>query len=144
MRLVAGPLVGRLADAMASLRLVLAVSIAMAAAAAAAFLAINTFWFVLLIALVQAAALAPTTSIADALTVNTATPHLAGKPLEYGWPEGLVAPSPRIWELARFGAPAFRVLVELAIRVSRFFVRRSVSTLNPETSGDPESLVRAE
>ena len=66
-RLVTGPLVGRLADAMASLRLVLAVSIAMAAAAAAAFLAINTFWFVLLIALVQAAALAPTTSIADAL-----------------------------------------------------------------------------
>ena len=87
-RLVAGPLVGRLADAMASLRLVLAVSIAMAAAAAAAFLTINTFWFVLLIALVQAAALAPTTSIADALTVNTARPLLAGKPLEYGWIRG--------------------------------------------------------
>ena len=84
MRLVAGPLVGRLADVLASLRLVLAVSVLTAATAAAAFSAINTFWFVLLIALVQAAALAPTTSIA----VNSARPHLAGKPFEYGWIRG--------------------------------------------------------
>jgi MFS transporter, PPP family, 3-phenylpropionic acid transporter len=64
------------------------VSIVLAAVTAAAFLAINTFWFVLLIAMVEAAALAPTISIADALTVNTARPHLAGKPLEYGWIRG--------------------------------------------------------
>ncbi len=42
------------------------------------------FWLVLLIALVQAAALAPTTSLADALTVNAARPRKAGKPFEYG------------------------------------------------------------
>jgi PPP family 3-phenylpropionic acid transporter len=78
-RLAAGPLVGRLADKLASLRLVLASCIVVAAAAAAAYTSATGFWFVLLIAVVQAAALAPTTSLADALTVNAARP-----PLEYG------------------------------------------------------------
>jgi PPP family 3-phenylpropionic acid transporter len=79
MRLAAGPLVGRLADLLASLRLVLASCIVVAAAAAAAYTSVTTFWFVLLIALAQAAALAPTTSLADALTVNAARPRM-----EYG------------------------------------------------------------
>ena len=68
----------RLADLLASLRLVLASSIVMAAAAAAAYLWADTFWLVLVIALAQAIALAPTTSLADALTVR------ATKPVEYG------------------------------------------------------------
>jgi PPP family 3-phenylpropionic acid transporter len=84
MRLAAGPLVGRLADLLGSLRLVLASCIVMAAAAAAAYMWADTFWLVLLIALAQAAALAPTTSLADALTVNAARPRKAGKPFEYG------------------------------------------------------------
>ena len=84
MRLAAGPLVGRLADLLGSLRLVLASCIVAAAAAAAAYTWANAFWLVLLIALVQAAALAPTTSLADALTVNAARPRKAGKPFEYG------------------------------------------------------------
>jgi MFS transporter, PPP family, 3-phenylpropionic acid transporter len=84
MRLAAGPLVGRLADLLASLRLVLASCIVVAAAAAAAYTAANTFWFVLLIALAQAAALAPTTSLADALTVTAASSRMAAKTFEYG------------------------------------------------------------
>jgi PPP family 3-phenylpropionic acid transporter len=84
MRLAAGPLVGRLADLLISLRLVLASCIVAAAAAAAAYTWADTFWLVLLIALVQAAALAPTTSLADALTVNAARPRKTGKPFEYG------------------------------------------------------------
>jgi MFS transporter, PPP family, 3-phenylpropionic acid transporter len=48
-RLAAGPLLGRLADLLASLRLVLASSIVMAAAAAAAFMWADTFWLVLVI-----------------------------------------------------------------------------------------------
>ena len=83
-RLAAGPLIGRLADRLASLRLVLASCIVMAAAAAAAYMWADTFWLVLLIALAQAVALAPTTSLADALTVNAARPREAGKPFEYG------------------------------------------------------------
>jgi MFS transporter, PPP family, 3-phenylpropionic acid transporter len=75
MKLAAGPLVGRLADLLGTLRLVLAVCAVTAAAAAASFLLVDIFWLFLAIALVQAAALAPTTSIADAL---------AGRRMEYG------------------------------------------------------------
>jgi PPP family 3-phenylpropionic acid transporter len=88
MRLVAGPLVGMLADLLGSLRLVLATCAALAAGTAAALLWADTFWLLLLIALVQAAALAPTTSVADALSVSAAKPQLAGRPFEYGWIRG--------------------------------------------------------
>jgi MFS transporter, PPP family, 3-phenylpropionic acid transporter len=84
MRLIAGPLVGMLADILGSLRLVLASCAALAAGTAAALLWADTFWGLLVIALVQAAALAPTTSIADALAVNAARPQIAGRPFEYG------------------------------------------------------------
>jgi PPP family 3-phenylpropionic acid transporter len=87
-RLVAGPLFGALADFLQSLRLVLASCAALAAATAVALLWADGFWLLLLVALVQAAALAPTTSIADALSVNAARPQLAGKPFEYGWIRG--------------------------------------------------------
>src|SRR5258705_11167279 len=87
-RLAAGPLVGRLADASASLRLVLATCAVLAAVMAAALLLANTFWLLLMITSLQAAALAPATSIADALSVNAAKPQMAGKPFEYGWIRG--------------------------------------------------------
>jgi PPP family 3-phenylpropionic acid transporter len=88
MRLAAGPLVGRLADFLSSLRFVLASCIVIAAAAAATYVSADTFGLVLLIAIVQAAALAPTTSLADALTVGAAKPRSSGKPFEYGWVRG--------------------------------------------------------
>lgn len=87
-RLVSGPLVARLADELGSLRLVLAGCAAVAASAAVALLWADRFWCLLLVALVQAAALAPTTSIADALSVNTARPRFAGRPFKYGWIRG--------------------------------------------------------
>src|ERR1700716_694595 len=87
-RLAAGPSIGMLADLLGSLRLVLATCAALAAGTAAALLLANTFWLLLLIALVQAAALAPTTSIADPLSVNAAKPQIAGKPFEYSWISG--------------------------------------------------------
>ena len=83
-RLAAGALVGMLADLLGSLRLVLATCAALGAGTAAALLLANTFWLLFFVALVQAAALAPTTSIADALSVNAAKPQIAGKPFEYG------------------------------------------------------------
>jgi MFS transporter, PPP family, 3-phenylpropionic acid transporter len=55
---------------------------------AAALSLANTFWLLLAIASLQAAALAPTTSIADALSVSSAKPQIAGKPFEYGWIRG--------------------------------------------------------
>jgi len=77
-----------LADSLGSLRLVLAICAAVAAGTAAALLLANTFWSLFFIALIQAAALSPTTSIADALSVNVARPEVARKPFEYGWVRG--------------------------------------------------------
>src|SRR5262245_41666643 len=62
-RLVSGPVVGMLADFLGRLRLVFASCAALGAGAAVALIWANNFWSLLLIALVQAAALAPTTSI---------------------------------------------------------------------------------
>jgi MFS transporter, PPP family, 3-phenylpropionic acid transporter len=87
-RLIAGPLVGMFADFLQSLRAVLAACAALAAATAVALLWADGFWLLLIVALVQAAALAPTTSIADALSVNAARPQWAGRPFEYGWMRG--------------------------------------------------------
>jgi PPP family 3-phenylpropionic acid transporter len=83
-RLAAGPLIGRLADHLGTLRFALASCAVASATAAAAFLATHGFWPVFVVALVQAAALAPTTALADALAVNVATPYRAGKRFEYG------------------------------------------------------------
>ena len=87
-RLAAGPLIGRLADRSRSLRLVLATCAVLAAGMAAALSLADTFRSLLCIASLQAAALAPTTSLADALSVNAAKPQMAGKPFEYGWIRG--------------------------------------------------------
>ncbi|WP_247332419.1 MULTISPECIES: MFS transporter [unclassified Bradyrhizobium] len=87
-RLVSGPVVAALADLLGSLRLVLAGCAIVAGAASAALLRADTFVLLLLAALVQAAALAPTTAIADALSVNAAPQQRAGRAFEYGWIRG--------------------------------------------------------
>jgi MFS_1 like family len=81
-RLAAGPLVGMLADFLGSLRLVFATCAVLAAGTAAALLLANSFRLPFFIVLVQAAAFAPTTSIADALSVNAAKPQSNLNP---GW-----------------------------------------------------------
>ncbi|MCK1494358.1 MFS transporter [Bradyrhizobium sp. 180] len=87
-RLVSGPCLARLADVLGSLRLVLASCAVLAAGAAAALVWADGFWWLFVLALAQAAALAPTTSIADALSVNAAKPQMGGRPFEYGWIRG--------------------------------------------------------
>jgi PPP family 3-phenylpropionic acid transporter len=72
MRLISGPLVGRLADALGKLRAALAGCIALAAALALALLLANAFWSLLIIHLLQMAALAPVTTTADALATRGA------------------------------------------------------------------------
>jgi MFS transporter, PPP family, 3-phenylpropionic acid transporter len=71
-RLISGPLVGRLADAFGKLRTALAACIALAAALALALLLANAFWSLLIIHLLQMAALAPVTTTADALATSGA------------------------------------------------------------------------
>jgi MFS transporter, PPP family, 3-phenylpropionic acid transporter len=87
-RLIAGPLVGALADLLTASRAVIACCAGLAAAAALCMLSAYTFWLLLALFLVQAAALAPTTSIADALSVNRANPKIACARFEYGWIRG--------------------------------------------------------
>jgi PPP family 3-phenylpropionic acid transporter len=82
-RLISGPLLGTLADSLGSLRLVLASCACVSASAALALISAETFWPLFFVALLQAAALAPTTSIADALAVNVARPKIG-----YGWLRG--------------------------------------------------------
>src|SRR5689334_10691194 len=68
-RLVAGPLVGRVADLTQALRAVLAICEALAAVVALGLLRAPVFAPLLVTSLVQSAALAPTTTLADALAL---------------------------------------------------------------------------
>jgi len=83
-RLISGPSAGRLADWLAALRAVLAVCCVLAAIAAVAYLPAPSFWFLLVVGLAHAAALAPITTLADALALTAA--HRTG--FEYGWVRG--------------------------------------------------------
>lgn len=69
MRLVCGPLLGRIADVLARLHAVLAVCMILSAVFAICLVVSRGFWALLLFHLAQAAALAPVTSVADALAI---------------------------------------------------------------------------
>jgi MFS transporter, PPP family, 3-phenylpropionic acid transporter len=85
-RLLAGPAAGRLADRLAALRPVLSLCAAGAAMAALCYLPLGGFWPLLLVAIVHAAALAPTTTLADALALSSSVRPRDG--FEYGWVRG--------------------------------------------------------
>jgi MFS transporter, PPP family, 3-phenylpropionic acid transporter len=87
-RLLVGPLAGRIADRLGALRAVLAVCTALAVAAALSLLLGHGFSMLLAISICQAAALAPITTLADALAVNAAARRSAGRSFEYGWVRG--------------------------------------------------------
>jgi PPP family 3-phenylpropionic acid transporter len=87
-RLVAGPVVGRIADATQALRAALAVCELLAAAMALGLLSAPVFAPLLLASLAHAAALAPTTTLADALALGAAQPRHARPRFEYGWVRG--------------------------------------------------------
>jgi MFS transporter, PPP family, 3-phenylpropionic acid transporter len=87
MRLIAGPLVGRLADMLGALRATLAACAAVAACMGAALLAAAGFWPLIAIEMGHAAALAPVTTLSDALALNAAKPRVP-RGFEYGWVRG--------------------------------------------------------
>src|SRR3954468_7688059 len=62
-RLLSGPAAGRIADLFQALRVLLAVCIALAAAVALGFLPAQGFWTLLIVSLLHAATLAPTTTL---------------------------------------------------------------------------------
>jgi PPP family 3-phenylpropionic acid transporter len=88
-RLVSGPLAGRLADRWRAWRSLLAGCAAAAGIAATLYLPFDSFWPLLIVSLIQATALAPLAPLADAITVTLAA-TMAGKAggFEYGWVRG--------------------------------------------------------
>ena len=86
-RLVAGPIVGRIADRIGSLRAVLATCAALAVVAALGLLPEQGYFLLLAISVFQAAALAPITTISDALAITSAT-DTRRKTFEYGLVRG--------------------------------------------------------
>ena len=87
-RLLAGPLVGRLADLTQALRGVLSICELVAAAVALALLRAPIFAPLLGTSLLYSAALAPTTTLADALALRAAEPRVGRPGFEYGWVRG--------------------------------------------------------
>ena len=84
-RLAAAPLASRIGDRLRALHVVLAITIALAACATLGYLSARAFWAVLTVVLLQAAALAPMTGLADALALG-ASRRRPG--FEYGWVRG--------------------------------------------------------
>ena len=74
-RLVCGPLAGRLADRFHFLRAQLAVCAMLGAGAALLYLAAQGFWTIMAVSLLQAAVLAPLVPLADALSLAHARPR---------------------------------------------------------------------
>lgn len=81
-RLVAGPVGGRIADSVGKPRSVLVAYMAAAACVAFGYLPAGGVWALLLVSMAHAATLAPLTPIADALTVEAA---VARRRFHYGW-----------------------------------------------------------
>jgi MFS transporter, PPP family, 3-phenylpropionic acid transporter len=89
LRLVCGPIAGRLADRFQAFRAELAVCATLAASAALLYLAAHGFWPVMAVSLLQAAVLAPLVPLADALSLAHARPQQNTAGFEYGWVRGV-------------------------------------------------------
>jgi MFS transporter, PPP family, 3-phenylpropionic acid transporter len=83
-RLISAPIAGRIADRTQALRTTLAACTIAMALAALGYLSASGFWTLLVVSLLHALALAPTTNLADALAVVAAK----REGFEYGWARG--------------------------------------------------------
>jgi MFS transporter, PPP family, 3-phenylpropionic acid transporter len=112
-RLVAGPLAARAADLLGAVRTVFATCTGAAAALALALLTAGQFPLLTLIRLGQEAALAPITTLADALALSAANAPPAAERFEYGWVRGAGSAAFVVGTLiagqllGRFGFPFF-------------------------------------
>ena len=89
-RLLTAPLAGRIGDLLRALRIVLFVCTTLAALVTLGYVAAQQFWFLFVMSLLHAAALAPTTVLADALALGSASPPPSSgrRGFEYGWVRG--------------------------------------------------------
>ena len=88
-RLISGPIAGRIADRLRALRIVLAICAATAGAMALGLIPAQGFLLLLAVSLLHAAMLAPTAPMADALALGAASQRGASHAgFEYGWVRG--------------------------------------------------------
>jgi MFS transporter, PPP family, 3-phenylpropionic acid transporter len=87
-RLLSTPVAGRIADLSGALRTVLATCIFAATNVGVSLLYAEHFAAFLVVSVVHAAVLAPTTTLADALAVEAAAPRPNHRGFEYGWVRG--------------------------------------------------------
>ncbi len=89
-RLLTAPLAGRIGDLLQALRAVLFVCTTLAALVTLGYVAAQQFWFLFAMSLLHAAALAPTTILADALALGSTSPPPGSgrRGFEYGWVRG--------------------------------------------------------
>jgi MFS transporter, PPP family, 3-phenylpropionic acid transporter len=88
-RLVSGPIAGRVADRFRFFRAELALCAIVAAGAALLYFTVHGFWGVMAISLLQAAAIAPLAPLADALSLAHARTQQNTAGFEYGWVRGV-------------------------------------------------------
>lgn len=86
-RLIVGPVAGRIADRLHALKLVLAVSTGASALVALGYLPAEGLWLLYAVSVTHAAALTPTTLLSDALALGAATPRQT-RGFDYGWVRG--------------------------------------------------------
>jgi MFS transporter, PPP family, 3-phenylpropionic acid transporter len=89
-RLVSGPLAGRVADVFHAFRAELALFAVLAAVASLLYLPAHAHWMIVLVSLFHAAVLAPLVPLTDALALSAARPykHSSAGAFEYGWVRG--------------------------------------------------------
>src|SRR5262249_15074759 len=87
-RLLSAPVAGRIADLSGALRAVLAACILASTGVALALLHAAGFGQFLVVSVVHATVIAPTTTLADALAVEAAVPRGEYRGFEYGWVRG--------------------------------------------------------
>ena len=144
-RLIAAPIAGRIADRTHALRLVLALCAIGTALAATGYLAANSFWTLLVISLLHATALAPTTNLADALAL-VASRHPAPVGFEYGWVRGagsaafIVASIIAGWAIAQHGLSVVIWMQALIMLAVPLFLIRVPAV---EAKGEREAITRS-
>ncbi len=134
-RLISGPLVGRLADLSGGSRIALAACMLMAAGVALGLLTVHGFGSLLLAHLAQASALAPTTALADALAVSAAN-RICRRGFEYGRVRGVGSAAFVIGTLLAGQVLAFSALPSIAWMHAALLMAAAIATpLVPRLQG---------
>ncbi|HET7670055.1 MAG TPA: MFS transporter [Burkholderiales bacterium] len=135
-RLVSAPLAGRIADYFGVLRGVLAVCIVLAAVATLGYLRADGFRGFLIVAVIQAAALAPMTVLADALALRG--------PFEYGWVRGTGSAAFIVGTLAAgFLISSEGLAIIIVLQCALLTCASIAATRVPEIPHPPERAARA-